>query len=110
MVKIGQLVQRVLYEGLNALFFECGRIKHRKEACPHVIKGPQTETPQAMQDKSNSLDKQQMSKDESQDKTHSNELDGYGQWMVVMRKKKAQKPRLASYREGFATLSGELEA
>lgn len=51
-----------------------------------------------------------MSKDKGQDKTRSSELDGYGQWMVIMRKKKAQKPRLADHKEGFATSSGELEA
>ena len=39
-VKIGRLAQIVLYEGLNSLCFECGRIGHRKETCPHVIKGP----------------------------------------------------------------------
>lgn len=51
-----------------------------------------------------------MSKDESQDKTHNSELDSYGQLMVIMRKKKAQKPRLAGHREESATSSGELEA
>ena len=39
-VKIGRLAQIVLYKGLNSLCFECGRIGHRKETCPHVIKGP----------------------------------------------------------------------
>ena len=50
-----------------------------------------------------------MRKDETQTKIHSNELDGYGQWMVVTRKKKAQKPRLAGHGEGFATSGGVLE-
>ena len=51
-----------------------------------------------------------MSKDERQAKIHSNEIDGYGQWMVVTRKKKAQKPRSAEHGEGSATSGGELEA
>ena len=42
-----------------------------------------------------------MSKDERQAKIHSNEIDGYGQWMVVTRKKKAQKPRSAEHGEGL---------
>lgn len=88
-MKIWRLAQIVLYEGLSALCFECGRIGHRKEACPHVIKGPQTGNPQATQDKPSSSKEQQVSKDESQVKIHNNELDGYGHWMVVMRKKKA---------------------
>ena len=50
-----------------------------------------------------------MQKDETQTKFHSNELDGYGQWMVVTRKKKAQKPRLAGHGEGLATSGGVLE-
>ena len=109
-VKIGRLAQIVLYKGLNALCFECGRIGHRKEACPYIIKGPQIENPQATQDKPNNSEEQQVSKDESQAKIHRNEIDGYGQWMVVMRKKKAQKPRPARHGEGYATSSGELEA
>ena len=88
-VKIGRLAQIVLYEGLNSLYFECGRIGHRKETCPHVIKGPQVENPQGTQDKSNILEEQNVRKEETQTKFHSNKLDGYGQWMVVTRKKKA---------------------
>ena len=88
-MKIGRLAQIVLYEGLNSLCFECDRIRHRKETCPHVIKGPQAENPQETQIKSNSLEEQNVRKDETQTKFHSNELDGYGQWMVVTRKKKA---------------------
>ena len=55
-VKIGRLAQIVLYEGLNSLYFECGRIGHRKETCPHVIKGPQVENPQGTQANSNSFE------------------------------------------------------
>ena len=50
-----------------------------------------------------------MQKEETQTKFHSNKLDGYGQWMVVTRKKKAQKPRLAGHGEGLATSGGVLE-
>lgn len=52
-VKIGRLAQIVLYEGLSILCFECGRIEHRKETCPHVLKGPQSKSPKATQVKSN---------------------------------------------------------
>ena len=50
-----------------------------------------------------------MRKDETQTKIHSNELDGYGQWMMVTMKKKAQKLRLARHGEGFATSGRVLE-
>ena len=108
-VKIGRLAQIVLYEGLNSLCFECGRIGHRKETCPYVIKGPQAENPQGTQDKSNILEEQNVRKEETQTKFHCNELDGYGQWMVVTRKKKAQTPRLAGHGEGLASSGGVLE-
>ena len=50
-----------------------------------------------------------MRKDETQTKIHNNELNGYGQWMMVTMKKKAQKPRLVEHGEGFATSGRVLE-
>nr|POE97322.1 hypothetical protein CFP56_74350 [Quercus suber] len=37
-VMIGKLQQAVTYEGIHNLCFECGRLGHRKELCPFVIK------------------------------------------------------------------------
>ncbi|XP_075655113.1 uncharacterized protein At4g02000-like [Castanea sativa] len=35
---IGNIEQMVVYEGIQKLCFCCGRIGHRKEACPYVIR------------------------------------------------------------------------
>lgn len=35
-IVIGKHSQHVLYEGLSTLCFSCGRIGHRKEACPYL--------------------------------------------------------------------------
>jgi len=37
-VKIGKMVQLVQYEGINMLCFACGRLGHRKENCPALIR------------------------------------------------------------------------
>nr|POE69034.1 uncharacterized protein CFP56_77930 [Quercus suber] len=39
-ILIGGLHQPVNYEGVNRLCFSCGRIGHRKEDCPHIIRNP----------------------------------------------------------------------
>ncbi|KAK7857807.1 hypothetical protein CFP56_015899 [Quercus suber] len=35
---IGKIVQSIQYEGIKTLCFTCGRVGHKMEACPHVIK------------------------------------------------------------------------
>nr|POE54625.1 hypothetical protein CFP56_53196 [Quercus suber] len=38
---IGRLEQQICYEGIQHMCFECGRLGHRKEHCPHVVQqGP----------------------------------------------------------------------
>ena len=42
-IMIGRLEQQICYEGIQKIFFECGRLGHRKEHCPHIIRqGPST--------------------------------------------------------------------
>ncbi|KAL0013453.1 hypothetical protein SO802_000522 [Lithocarpus litseifolius] len=38
---IGNFEQPVIYEGIHRLCFSCGRIGHRKEACPYIIRPAQ---------------------------------------------------------------------
>ena len=38
---IGNFEQPIIYEGIHKLCFSCGRIEHRKEACPHIIRPAQ---------------------------------------------------------------------
>ncbi|KAF3968250.1 hypothetical protein CMV_007836 [Castanea mollissima] len=37
-IMIGKLQQTVTYEGIHKLCFECGRMGHRRETCPYVVR------------------------------------------------------------------------
>ena len=37
-VHIGKNVLSIQYEGINSLCFSCGRVGHKKEACPFIIR------------------------------------------------------------------------
>ena len=37
-VQIGEFEQSISYEGIQRLCFSCGRLGHRKEACPYSIR------------------------------------------------------------------------
>ena len=37
-IYLGKIEQCVLYEGINALCFSCGRIGHKVEACPFIVR------------------------------------------------------------------------
>ena len=39
-ILIGRFEQPVIYEGIQKLCFSCGRIGHKKEACPFTIRSP----------------------------------------------------------------------
>ena len=36
-IKVGRLVQQVMYEGLSSLYFCCGHLGHKLESCPYSI-------------------------------------------------------------------------
>ena len=35
---IGRLEQQICYEGIHKMCFGCGRLGHRKEQCPYIIR------------------------------------------------------------------------
>ena len=37
-IMIGRLEQQICYKGIQKICFECGRLGHRKEHCPHIIR------------------------------------------------------------------------
>ena len=37
-IKVGRLVQRVMYEGISTLCFCCGRLGHKQEICPFIVR------------------------------------------------------------------------
>ncbi len=76
-VRIGNMIQKIQYEGISAICFECGRVGHRLDTCPSKIAhacpaSPRTpepiHPPNSKQDSSN-----------------------YGKWMLVSRRKSATK-------------------
>lgn len=85
-IYLGKLEQYMQYEDINALCFSCGRIGHKREACPyHIRENPKdmgTEQCHEPESKDNAtpLDKGVEGKNE-----------GYGDWMVVSRRKTSTK-------------------
>ena len=37
-VLIGKFEQAMVCEGINKLYFACGRVGHKKEMCPHIVR------------------------------------------------------------------------
>nr|POF11331.1 hypothetical protein CFP56_55570 [Quercus suber] len=75
MVRIGKCRQAVLYEGISALCFSCGRLGHTQDKCCYSIKKDKKK------DEDSAADKSQDSQSESQLSPN------YGPWMLVIRKR-----------------------
>ena len=83
---IGKIEQSVLYEGINALCFSCGRIGHKLEACPYIIKEQFKERNKDQCEVHN--EKINIQEEEGlKDRDKDNAQEEYGEWMVVNRKK-----------------------
>lgn len=77
-VYLRKLEQSILYEGINTLYFACGRIRHKRETCPYVIKETIKETAMEQNHESQSMgNAPQVSKEREEKK------EIYGEWMVV---------------------------
>nr|POE59909.1 hypothetical protein CFP56_39478 [Quercus suber] len=89
---IGNFEQPVNYEGIHKLCFSCGRIGHRKEDCPLIIRPVQTPA----REEEDGVDKAQGSPREKHDaelaETSADEDNTYEPWMVVTRKRNGYKP------------------
>lgn len=78
-VVIGKHYQQVLYEGLSSLCFSCGRIGHKKETCQYRIR------------ETVNLDYDQTLEDDKPKIAQMEEVDEYGPWIVVTRRKATNK-------------------
>nr|XP_023919428.1 uncharacterized protein LOC112030992 [Quercus suber]POF01646.1 uncharacterized protein CFP56_70351 [Quercus suber] len=85
-IYLGKIEQYVQYEGINALCFSCGRIGHKREACPYHIR----ENPKDMGTEK-SHEPVYMGNDTPLDKGMEGKNEGYGEWMVVSRHKPPTK-------------------
>ena len=94
--------QPINYEGIHKLCFSCGRIGHRKEDCPHIIRPVQPPT----REEEEGVDKVQGSPRERHDaestETSTNEDNTYGPWMVVTRKRNGYKPNRYNSTSGMS--------
>ena len=83
-IRVGKLVQRVLYEGISSLCFCCGKLGHKQESC-----GLKTSQPNGEGAAKISLKTNEISEDVSPEPN-------YGPWMVVTRKRGAVRMGKAS--------------
>nr|POF24157.1 hypothetical protein CFP56_06240 [Quercus suber] len=74
-IRVGRLVQRVLYKGISSLCFCCGKLGHKQENCGLKVKEPNRENEAQTSLKANEMSEEVQSKP------------NYGPWMVVTRKK-----------------------
>nr|XP_023884839.1 uncharacterized protein LOC111997033 [Quercus suber] len=84
-VFIGRFGQEVQYEGISSLCFACGRMGHRRETCPYLIK-ESTEVQMVSEEpgkRAEEADKSQV----SMQKGVGNVKEEYGPWMLVERRK-----------------------
>ena len=73
-IRVGRLVQRVLYEGISSLCFCCGKLGHKQDNCGMRVRKPSGEDVGQASLKSNVMSEKIQSES------------NYGAWMVVMRK------------------------
>ena len=121
-VLIRKFEQAVVYEGINKLCFECGRIGHKKEACPYIIRciesSPEKElspkkelsstrahstSPRKMHDSS----WRGVGSDVAESSGTVHEEDKYGPWMVVTRRRGGQKWTTKGMEQADPTKSGQ---
>ncbi|OMO90964.1 reverse transcriptase [Corchorus capsularis] len=77
-VHIGDLIQRVEYEGLHLICFSCGQFGHRKDACSMSPTMSSTSVDGSEPSGGNSAS--------SQNPDVSSSTPGFGPWMIVQRK------------------------
>lgn len=77
LLRMGRIEQPVQYEGLNSLYFRCGRVGHRVEKCPYTVR--------TLEGKD---DGDGAGKEEFQSKPSAKEGEAFGLWVLVTQKRK----------------------
>ena len=98
-VLIGRFEQPVVYEGIQKLCFACGRVGHKKEDCPHIIRSSSLPVRGGNDDHGDSAGSRMVhdtdstviggGMSEGSGTTKANNL--YGPWMLVTRRKNGQR-------------------
>lgn len=113
-ILIRRFKQSVIYEAFHKLCFTCGRIGHKKEACPFTIRGPATLTegkpvsdevedglvqsakPREVHEKPSTIPDSGITEDSSAGAKD----EGYGPWMLVSHRKNGQRKTKSTMRLG----------
>lgn len=95
-ISIGGLHQPVNYEGIHRLCFSCGRIGHRKDGCPHILRSPPRADKDAEVREEVQVSNSRVGCDLVDPMQHeagrsAEQEDIYGSWMVVTRKRQGTK-------------------
>ncbi|XP_050259267.1 uncharacterized protein LOC126704310 [Quercus robur] len=98
-VLIGRFEQPVVYEGIQKLCFACGRVGHKKEVCPHIIRSSSSPVRGGNDEHGDSVGSRMVhdtdstviggGMSEGSGATKAN--DSYGPWMLVTRRKNGQR-------------------
>ncbi|XP_023883249.1 uncharacterized protein LOC136069532 [Quercus suber] len=98
-VLIGKFEQPVSYEGIQKLCFTCGRLGHKKDDCPHIIRTATSPEIGGNDDHGDSagsrmvhdMDSTIAGGGMSEGSGTAKDNDSYGPWMLVTRKKAGQR-------------------
>ncbi|GKV40168.1 hypothetical protein SLEP1_g47836 [Rubroshorea leprosula] len=102
-VRIGNHIQKVLYEGPVSLCFSCGCVGHKENHCPlqfSEINPPNEET---------AINSQLPSESENVQDIGITESQSFGPWMLVERKRSKKKPS-TSFKAGQSNISMEKQS
>nr|POE73708.1 hypothetical protein CFP56_66700 [Quercus suber] len=89
---LGRLKQSIQYEGIGTLCFECGRIGHSREMCPFLVRENKKDV-QVEQGSESQENQRDVSTTPMVDEAPASQLDEYGDWMLVTRRKPRNRAR-----------------
>ena len=90
-ILIGGLHQPVNYEGVHRLYFSCGRIGHRRDACPYVLRSltkadKDAEVRENVWVSNSHIECDVVDPKQGEATWSTEQEDSYGPWLVVTRK------------------------